>query len=380
MNTFPSVLPPFRLEEYLQQYEFTAPYQFCNSDPESFSLSEILAQADDETRALWDEMRLSYTEVCGLPALRREIATLYPPLEDENVVTFAGAEEAIYCAFRALVGPGDHVIAYTPCYQSLVDVPRVTGASVSALELKEANRWQLDLEELESAITPQTKMIAINFPHNPTGVLLSPSDASSLVEIARRHNIIIFSDEVYRLLGPSSTTEWAPPLCSLYERALSLGVMSKAFGMAGLRVGWLVCQDEGILKALQRYKHYLSICNSCLSEAVSLITLRSRDFILARNRGIVDSNLPLLQDAIDSSGGTLAWVKPGGGCVGFVRAEVRGGIDLFARELVEQTGVLIMPARIFDHSGNYFRVGFGRRSMPEALGRFSEFLDRWNQG
>lgn len=379
MTTFPSILPTFRLEEYLQQYEFSAPYQFCNSDPESFSLAEILERADSETRALWDELRLGYTEVCGHPLLRKEIASIYSPLGAEKVLTFAGAEEAIYCAFRALLGPGDHVITFSPCYQSLLEVPIATGASVTSIPLKETNGWQLDFDEIAAALRPNTRMIVVNFPHNPTGALLSVGEANRLVELARVHDLMIFSDEVYRLLGPSTTELWAPPLSTLYDKALSLGVMSKAFGMAGLRVGWLTCENEEILDRLQKYKHYLSICNSCLSEIVSLITLRAKSEILQRNRSIVDQNLPLLDSAIAESDGALSWVRPGGGCVGFVRIEVAGGVDLFAHRLVDETGVLIMPARIFDFPGNYFRVGFGRRSMPQALERFLSFLERWQR-
>lgn len=370
------MLSVFRLEEYFSPWEFKAPYLLCCSDAESRSLEEILSLADDESKLLWSRLHLGYTEVKGLPILRNEIAKLYQGLELENVVCFAGAEDGIFCSMQALVKEGDHVIVLTPCYQSLEDLPRHFGARVTAVRLKEENKWQIDINAIEDALTPSTRLIIINFPHNPTGAVLTDDRASALIDLARKRGIYIFSDEVFRLLGPSSTT-WEPPIAVRYERGVSLGVMSKAFGLAGLRVGWIVTQDKDLLHQAEIAKHYTSICNSAPSEVLSLIALRSKDAVLGRNIEIVDKNLGLLDDFFDRHGDRFSWVRPQGGCVGFVRYKAHRPIDELAEALVHKQGVLLMPSRIYDFPGNYFRIGFGRKNMPEALVRFEAFLEEW---
>jgi aspartate/methionine/tyrosine aminotransferase len=370
------MLSVFRLEEYFSPWEFKAPYLLCCSDAESRSLEEILALADDRSKLLWSRLHLGYTEVKGLPILRNEIAKLYQGLELENVVCFAGAEEGIFCSMQALVKEGDHVIVLTPCYQSLEDLPHHFGARVTAVRLQEENGWQMDINAIKDALTPSTRLIIINFPHNPTGAVLTDDRASALIDLARKRGIYIFSDEVFRLLGPSSTT-WGPPIAVRYERGVSLGVMSKAFGLAGLRVGWIVTQDKDLLHQAEIAKHYTSICNSAPSEVLSLMALRSKDAVLGRNIEIVDKNLGLLDDFFDRHGDPFSWVRPQGGCVGFVHYKAHRPIDELVEALVHKQGVLLMPSRIYHFPGNYFRIGFGRKNMPEALVRFEAFLEEW---
>jgi aspartate/methionine/tyrosine aminotransferase len=370
-------LPVFKLEDYLGFWEFKAPYLLCCSDAESWSTSEILALADSETSALWNNLRLSYTEVKGLTLLRQEISTLYPGLNAEQILCFAGAEEGIYCAVRALLKAGDHAITIRPCYQSLEELPRDSGAEVTPITLRENANWQLDLEEVQNAIQPNTRVIFINFPHNPTGARLNAQKQQALIELARKHDIIIFSDEVYRLLGPS-TDMWEQPIASLYEKGISLGVMSKAFGLAGLRVGWLACSDETMLKQFEYVKHYMSICNSAPAEILSLAALRAKDFVLKRNNDIVRANISLLDDFMDKHSNTFRWVRPEGGCVGFVRYCGKEKVDEFCEKLVDATGVLLLPGKVYDWAEPHFRIGFGRQNMAEALARLEEYASRCN--
>lgn len=238
----------FKLEEYLAKYEFSAKYLLCCSDAESFAMSEIISMADEQERDLWNNLRLGYTEALGLPALRATVAhELYNGLEVENILMFAGAEEGIFCALHAIIEEGDHVIVLTPCYQSLLEIPKSKGADITEIQLKEENDWGIDLHATFEAIKPNTKCIIINFPHNPTGQMLEEKELKRLVDICQAKGIWLFSDEVYRLLG-APNEPWAMPAACLYEKGLSLGVMSKAFGMAGLRIGWIACQDKAILK------------------------------------------------------------------------------------------------------------------------------------
>lgn len=367
-------LNKFKLEDYLCDYEFKAPYLLCCSDAESWSMDEILKIANDEERILWDKLRLGYTEVKGLPALRKQIAmTLYEGLEPDQISCFAGAEEAIFCTFFALCEAGDHVIVLTPSYQSLLEIPRLKGASITTIELKEKEDWRINLEEVKKAIKPNTKWFIMNFPHNPTGQVISSDELDGLIKLLDQHGIWLFSDEVYRLLGPKETV-WAKPAACLYPKALSLGVMSKAYGMAGLRTGWIACQDTTMLKNIEYVKHYTSICNAAPSEIITMIALRNQDTIVGRNNVILEENLKLLDAFLIEYSELFSWVRPQGGCVGFVKYKRDESIDRFCHNLVEQSGVLLMPASIYDYKSNHFRIGFGRKNMPEALERLKAFI------
>jgi len=364
----------FKLEEYLAQHEFTAPYLLCCSDAESFGISEILNMGSLEQKTLYHNLTLGYTEVRGLPQLRKQITlSMYPTLEADNILCFAGAEEGIFCALYTLCEPHDHVIAFTPCYQSLLEIPKLKGAIVSVIELQESNQWKIDINEIKKNIRPNTKCIIINFPHNPTGQVITPEELQDLVSLCDKHGIWLFSDEVYRLLGKPQTT-WAKPAASIYPKALSLGVMSKAFGMAGLRVGWIACEDKILLKKIEQMKHYTSICNSAPSEILSLIALCNKDEILARNNNIIKSNLEILNDFFIKNHSLFEWVQPQGGCVGFVKYKSSDAVEAFTEKLVKEQGVLLLPASVYDYTKQYFRIGFGRKNMPESLEKLEQFL------
>lgn len=368
--------PTFKLEEYFSHSEFKASYLMGSSDAESFSLQEILALADDETRSIWETLRLGYTEVQGSPLLRNEIAHLYPGLQADNILCFAGGEEAIFCTFLALLNKETHAIVVTPCYQSLHTLALSFAGSVTTIALDEAQGWKLDLDKVKDAIRPNTTLIIFNFPNNPTGALLNEDEVQNLIDIASSHDIYIFSDEAYRLLGRSSLT-WGAPVASLYPKAISLSVMSKAFGMAGLRIGWIATQNNELLKSIEFTKHYTSICNSGLSEVVSLIALRAKDIVLKRNCEIIDNNLSILDNFFSDNHTRFSWVRPSGGCVGLVTFNIATPIDIFAQELLDNTGVLIIPGSIFDIEGNTFRIGFGRKNFPEALEKFETYVNRY---
>lgn len=366
----------FKLEEYLTQYEFSAPYLLCCSDAESFGIQEIIDMAHPEDKKIWANLRLNYTEPYGLPQLRDQIALdFYQALNAKNILCFSGAEEGIFASLYAISEPGDHIIVLSPCYQSLLEVPKLKNAQVTTISLRAQNQWRIDLSEIKNAIKQNTKCIVINFPHNPTGQVITQQELENLVVLCKTHDLWLFSDEVYRLLG-APDEGWATPAAELYNKAISLGVMSKAFGMAGLRIGWIACQDKELLTKIRQVKDYLSICNSAPSEVISLIALKNKDQILTRNNQIVAKNLILLDQFMNKYSHLFEWTKPQGGCVGFVKYKGQESIDDFAKQLVEKAGVLLIPASIYDFDGQYFGIGFGRKNMPEALSKFEEFLNR----
>jgi len=370
--------PKFKLENYLAEREFNAPFNLCASDLETLSMKEVIQMADDEGQKLWNKLRLHYTEPKGLPELRHEIAKLYEePINSNNVLCFAGAEEGIYSAMHALLEPSDHAIIITPCYQSLESLPTAI-CSTTTVALQYPTQWQIDLDRIKDAIQFNTKLLVINFPHNPTGALISQEQQQRLVELARKHKMWIFSDEVYRLLE-IDPTDRIPPMASIYEKGLSLSVMSKAYGLAGLRVGWIACQNVAVLDKIGEIKHYLSICNSAPSEILSLIALRASDNIHARNARLMQKNLSLLDNFFQDYSEWFEWIRPKGGCIGYPLFKGKKSIDTIAEELLKEVGVLILPSSIYDHPGNHFRISFGRSSMPEALERLIHYINQRKQ-
>jgi aspartate/methionine/tyrosine aminotransferase len=372
-------LPEFKLETFLGKWEFKAPYLFCNSDMEGLTLKELLFMGDSESLSVWDKLSLGYTEDQGMPALLKEISELYSGIDESNILTFAGAEEGIYCTLHALLSPQDHVIVISPCYQSHESIPASIGCQISEVSLDEEHGWTLNLSKVKKVIQKNTKLIAINFPHNPTGVILDRETLDGLVQLARTHGIRIFSDEVYRLLEHDEKHRMSP-LVNIYENGISLGVMSKAFALAGLRIGWIASKDKELLKRAKEIKHYLSICNSAPSEALALLALRAKDTILNRNHEIMRKNLALLDEFFQSHQEIIQWTRPQGGCVGFPKLFINTSIEEFSSKLLNECGVLIMPASIYGLSSNHFRIGFGRKNMPEALNLFQSFLNKELKG
>ncbi len=366
-------IPDFKLEEFWKKYEFSTQYLLCPSDTETWSLNEILNLADTESKNLWNNLKLGYTESPGLPILRDEIAKLYSNLDKDNILTMAGAEEGIYCTMQSLLSPGDHVITISPCYQSLKTLPKVLKAEVTTIVLEYRNKWKVDIEQIKKAFRPSTKLLIINCPHNPTGVLLDKEVFETIINIARNNGAYIFSDEVYRYLEIDESKR-LPAIADAYEKGISLNVMTKAFGLAGLRIGWLASGDKKFLQKVQSYKFYTSICNSAPSEILALIALRAKENILKRNREIMLSNLSLLEHFFERHNSIMTWNRPESGPIAFVKLLLPISIDKFTEQLVKEASILIMPGSVFDFSGNFFRIGFGRKNMPEVLKHFEQFL------
>lgn len=368
-------MSPFKLEEFWKQYEFITPHLLCCSDAETWGMQELLSLADPESLNLWNTLHLGYTEPPGHPLLRAEIAQLYSHIKADNVLTFTGAEEGIYCVMQTLLQKGDHVIVIDPCYQSLATLPKTLGADVTTIPLKFENQWQLDLKEVQKAFRKTTKLLVLNYPHNPTGALLTHKVQEGLISLAREQGAYIFSDEVYRYLEVDETKR-LPSLAECYEKGIALNVMSKSFGLAGLRLGWVVTQDRGLLSDINSYKLYTTICNSAPSEILTLMGLRAREHILQRNRKIMLTNLHLLDGFIARNPHLVSWVRPQSGTVALLKLKLSMDVETFMQELVRTQGILIMPGSVLDLPGNFFRIGFGKKNMPGILERFEQFLQQ----
>jgi aspartate/methionine/tyrosine aminotransferase len=367
----------FELERYFSTWEFTAKYHLTASDIESMSIADLLALASDHDRKKFYNQWLGYTETFGHPELLEEIAGTYDTINPEELLCFAGAEEGIYTAMRVLLDKNDHVIVTVPNYQAAETIP-LSICSISGVPLDEKNNWSLDIDRVEREIRPNTKLVSINFPNNPTGAVLDHDKFRALIELCRKHGLYLFSDEVYRLVEGEPSIR-LPQAADLYEKALSLNVMSKAYGLPGLRIGWIASKDRQLLSKMERYKHYLTICNSAPSERLAIIALRAKETILARNRNLVKNNLKQLEKFFGEFSDLFEWYRPAGGCVAFPKYLGSGSTDQFCEDLVAKSGVLLLPPRIFrsellNTPDNRFRIGYGRRTMGEGLDAFRAHL------
>jgi aspartate/methionine/tyrosine aminotransferase len=367
----------FALERYFARWEFAVQHVLCASDVEGWSMAELLALADEETSAMWAGLKLGYTESTGHPLLRREIASLYESVDPDDVLVFAGAEEAIFCLLSTSLQEGNHVIVTWPGYQSLYEVARAAGAQVSLHVLREEDGWSLDVDRLIRSFRPDTRMVVVNAPHNPTGMLPTVEEWRRLGTACADAGIRLVADEVYRFLEHDGAAT-LPAGADLDERFVSIGVMSKSFAMAGLRIGWLATRDHGVLERCARLKDYTTICSSAPSEVLALMALRARDAVLARSCEIVTANLAVLDEFFERRSDAFSWVRPRGGSTGLPRLVPAGpagnSADRFAARLVEATGVLLLPSTAFGSGDSHFRIGLGRTDLPDAVSKLEAFL------
>lgn len=445
---------PFRLERYFAQHEFSAKHLLCTSDCESMTIDELLeigepaeaaseaaykvaskaaskvaferesapepepavpaapapaqaalVSAREKSSASLGKTWLGYTESRGAPALRAAIAALYRNLDMEDVLVHSGAEEAILNTFLAMVGKDALVIVNTPCYQSLMEIPAGLGAKVIPWQIRcEGEAWRLDTDALDRLLASARRgpdspapLVVLNMPHNPTGALISAEEFDSIIQVCRRHGAILFMDEVYRLLEYDEKDR-LPAVCEVYENGISLSVLSKAWGLAGLRIGWLATRRRDILDKVAAIKDYNSICASAPSEQLALLAIGNTEKIVGRNRAICAENRALFSQFFKAHEELFSWIPPRAGSVAFPSLKAApkkaGGLsdlsagasadlsaalaghdaELFSRILLAETGVLLLPGVHYAFDKAFFRIGLGRRSVPVSLAIFDAWL------
>ncbi|MEO1138999.1 MAG: pyridoxal phosphate-dependent aminotransferase [Pseudomonadota bacterium] len=372
-----TTLPDFRLETHFAKWEFKARFHMTASDAESISMRDLLNMATPEDREAFEGLWLGYTETFGAPDLRQAIAATYANQGAEQILCFAGASEGIFAANTAILDADSHAVVVTPNYQSHETLPLAI-CEATGVPLNPDDGWTLDIDRVAAAIRPNTRLVTINFPHNPTGAIPSPDRYEALIELCRKHGIWILHDEIFNGLGPTGTRH-LPFIADVYERGLSLGVMSKSYGLPGLRIGWITCQDRAVLSQMERMKHYLSICNSAPSERLAVIALKNRERLLTRNCGIVDENLPKWDAFFARHPDLFDWCRPDGSCMAFPRYKGADGVEAFARGLVEEAGVLLLPSTIYSSElgptpTDRFRLGFGRTGLDEGLAAMEAYI------
>ena len=363
---------PFALERWFARHEFSARYLLCASDCETMTIDELLA-FEPQARERLLSLRLGYTESAGSPSLRRQISSLYHSIDADQVLVHNGAEEAIFLFMHAALSPGGHLVVHTPCYQSLAEVARSIGCDVSPWLAREENGWALDPAELARLVRKDTRAIVLNSPHNPTGWHMQAAVFRQVVQFAEERGIVLFSDEVYRGLeyDPGDTL---PAGCDSGQHVVSLGVMSKTFGLAGLRIGWVASRDRGLLARMAALKDYTTICASAPGEFLAELALRHAEEIAGRSRRIVQANLGILDGFFARRGDLFSWHRPKAGPIAFPRL-LAGDASAFCDALLSGAGVLLLPGSVYENRGNHLRVGFGRADMPRAVTAMEEFIE-----
>jgi aspartate/methionine/tyrosine aminotransferase len=366
-------ITPFKLERYFAKYEFTTKYLLSSSDCDGLAQTELLSWADEETRVLWRELKLGYTESRGHPLLRKEIASLYKSIAPDDVLV-AVPEEGILLALTAILEQHDHVVCTWPGYQSLYQIAELIGCEVTKWEPVEGDRWLFDVDTLETLVRPDTKLLIVNFPHNPTGSMPTQEEFRRILRIAERHGCYVFSDEMYRFLEYDSASH-LPSACDMYEKAISLFGMSKTFGLAGLRIGWLATKDADLPRKMMLVKDYTTIDSSAPSEILTLIGLRARDRIIQRHLSRVRGNLELLDGFFDRRSRLFRWARPVAGTIAFPRILFGATASGFCERLVQHAGIMLLPSTVYGYGDAHFRMGFGRANLPEVLERFERYLE-----
>ena len=367
-------IEPFAIEAYFAQYEFNTPYLLCASDCETLSLAELLALAGQSLTDL-GEQRLGYTESQGDPALRAAIASTYANITAEDIVVLNSPEEGIYLTMRALLEPGDHVVVLTPAYGSLLNLAQHVSGNVSRWEIRaDAGRWQIDLDQFNTLVTPQTKLVIVNFPHNPTGFLPDRRQQQAIVEIAQRNGAWLFSDEMYRGLELNGR-EMLPSAVVLAERSLALAGLSKVHGLPGLRAGWLVVRDRTLRAELLNWKFYTSICPAAPTEFLALAALTAQKQLVERNRRLIEANLETAEQFFGRWPDMFAWRPPEAGSIALVGLH-KPSAEQFCHRLAREAGVLLLPSNLIGYDDRHVRMGFGRANFREALTHFEAYLER----
>ena len=367
----------FVLATWFTRWQDGIQHNLAASDSESLSIPALLDMADAEDEARWRSLRLGYVGPAGSPWLRQSIAALYDTLMPNQVACFSGAQEALFCAMHALLRAGDHAVVVTPNYHTAEAIPAELCAT-DGVALDAANGWKLDIDAVKAVLRPNTRLLSVNFPNNPTGTIPAQADWAALIELCRQRGIWLFSDEVYRLI------EHAPG-CRLtaaaddYERGISLNVVSKAYGLAGLRVGWLACADQALLTRAVRIRERLSGSGAAPSEVLANIAIKAADRIVGRNRALAHANLERMDRFFRQHPDLFGWTRPAGGVIAFPSYNGPGNVEAFAERLAAQAGILVVPGSAFASAltplpTNHFRVGFGRADMAAGLDALAGFI------
>ncbi|MBT4692755.1 MAG: aminotransferase class I/II-fold pyridoxal phosphate-dependent enzyme [Planctomycetaceae bacterium] len=372
-------IEPFLTEQFFTQYEFSAPHLLASSDCETMSIGDLLQLAGSTLDELGG-ITLGYTESQGDPQLRSQISGMYTDVDADDVVILTSPVEGIYLAMQTLLEPDDKVVALRPAYDALNNVARhLCGEVIPWNLVARANQWELDFDQLESIISPQTRMIVVNFPHNPTGFVPSTAEFERLITLARENNAWLFCDEIYRGLEFDTPM---PSAADRYEKSIVLGGLSKTYGLPGLRAGWLVIRNPALRDELINWKHYTTICPAAPTEFLARKALSVRKQLAERSKTIIQGNLKLCDDFFARFPDHFTWRSPRAGSVAFVELNLaKIGFDsatTYCHHLAQNHGIVLLPGKCLGFDDSFVRFGLGRVSFGTALDAYTAVVSEEN--
>lgn len=372
-------IKPFETEQFFSLYEFSSEHLLGVSDCETVVIAELLELGRSSFAEL-GRVRLGYTESTGNPELRRAISALYENISAEDIVVLGSPVEGIYLTMRSLLETGSRVIVLSPAYDALFNVATHVAGRAERWPLRAtSDSWALDLETLERLLEeaprhPRT-LVVVNFPHNPTGYLPSPSEFDSLLEIVRSKEAWLLCDEMYRGAEFDRTVEPIPSAADRFERTVVLGGLSKAYGLPGLRCGWVVIRDESMRSAFINWKHYTSICASTPTEFLARVALENGAELLSRCRSTIAENVTRAEAFFAARSDRFTWRRPKAGSVALVGLDVPSATE-YCHALAHDAGIVLLPGTCLGYDDFHVRFGFGRRSFATSLDAFERYVDR----
>jgi aspartate/methionine/tyrosine aminotransferase len=355
----------FETEDYFGRYEFSQPYLLAASDCESVSIAELVSLGGGSMEGLAG-VKLGYTTIEGGEPLRKSISSLYSTVRPEQVLVLGSPIEGIYAIMRTLLSAGDHVVVLAPAYDALLNLPQEISGNVSRWHLKrDGGSWRLDLPELERLLAKGTRLLAVNFPHNPTGFLPTRDELEKIVQLCRTYGVTLFSDEMYRGLeyGPG---EALPSVADLDDTAITLCGASKNLGLPGLRLGWLTIRDRSHYRDVMNTKTYTSMCSTQASEYLGVMAINAAPRLIAKNLEIIRGNMNLATGFFKKWQERLYWLPPKAGSVSLVEV-LDGSAEAFCHTLATEHGIVLLPSRFMGCPGEYVRIGLGRKNFSECL-------------
>lgn len=368
-------LPPFLLERWMTRHETHVQFDIAESGILPLSTNDLVDFEPPAERASTIERLLSiplgYSEARGTAALRQMLADTYSRGDADQILVTTGAIEANYLLYNVLLDAGDHVITPFPAYQQLYEVPRSIGCDVSLWEVGPETGYKYDVDRLEALITPKTKLIMVNTPHNPTGAMLSPIEADRVYALAAQVGAMVIGDEAYRWLDVPGGEPFAGPMFDRGPLGISVGTLSKPFGLPGLRIGWIAASPT-LVEKCWAMRDYITLSPGKLNDALGCLGLKHRDAIVARNTKIIAENLQTAAAWI-AARPYLSWTPPRGGLLALIKYDASvikmPSLELADRLAVEQS-VMLAPGSAFGYE-HHLRLGIGQR--PDI---FSEGLRR----
>ncbi len=365
---------PFELERYMSEYEQDVDYNLSESGVHPMKLGELLSHKED----FWEELlgtEINYAHANGRPELRENIARLYDGATSDNVLVTVGAIEANFNAVQSVLEQGDEMVIMLPNYMQVWGVAKNMGYRVKTFSLLEDQNWTPDLDTLEQAVTGTTKLIAICNPNNPTGYILKESEMDTIVRIASKSGAWILSDEVYAGAEQQGDDE-TPSFYGRYEKVLAIGSMSKAYGLPGLRTGWVAGPRETLDRIWARHE-YTTLSTSMLSNKLTALALSEevRPAIIRRTRDYIRNGFPVLLEWMNQQGEVLSCVTPQAAAIAFLKYDLDINSTALAKKLISEKSVLVIPG---DHFGldNYLRVSYGlpHEYLKRGLARIGEVI------